>query len=321
MKQIPILTVIVPAHNTNRYILRCLQSITNETEKNIQIIIIDDHSTDNTLDLIKEYAALHTNIEYVVNCETMGPGYSRNIGLSKATGKYICFLDSDDWVDTSAYHMAIDCLEKNEDCDMAIFGIITEYDSSSLSKTRYKYNHYNIIDSNFALDILCQRYNQDISLSALLGCKIFRKNLLLDNHIRFENLYFEDNIFSFQVLLYAKKIAIIPDIYLHYYQRTNSIMHSFSKKHIDDFIDGFFILREYLIKNNFFKKNEKNFYCFFERCYNSLIRTLFTTEQEDLIQKKYLIYFFQKFNMKFKIEEYICNLDINKVKDIFLCQI
>lgn len=319
MKQIPILTVIVTAHNTSKYILRCLQSITNELEKNIQLIIINDNSTDNTLDLIKEYATLHKNIEYVTNCETMGPGYSRNIGLSKAIGKYLCFLDSDDWVDTSAYHMAIDWLEKHEDCDIAIFGIITEYDSPKLSKTRYKYNYFNIIDSNFALDILCQRYSQDISLSVLLGCKIFRTKLLLDNHIKFENLYFEDNLFSFQVLLYAKKIAIIPNIYLHYYQRTNSIMHSFSKKHIDDFIDGFFLLREYLIENNFFKKHEKNFYCFFERCYYSLIRLLFTTEQEDEIQKKYLIYFLNKFNKKFDIEEYVCNINIDKIKDIFIC--
>lgn len=273
-----ILTVIIPVFNTGMLLDRCLQSILNQTIKNIKIIIVDDSSTDNSSDIAKNFCGKYPNIEYIKNTQTFGPGYARNVGLKKVKSKYVCFLDSDDWVDTLAYETAISSLENKADSDIAIFGIKTEFDNPYMYKMRYQYKRYNFINSKFALSCLCHTYNQDIVISALLGSKVFRTELLQKNKIIFNTLYFEDEIFSFLTLLKSKNIILLPDVFLHYYQRSNSIMHSFSKKYIKDFIENFYTLRQYLIQQNLFEEYKQEYFSYFEKCYHSLMDVLFSSE-------------------------------------------
>lgn len=104
-----ILTVIIPTYNNENYIQRCLDSVINQSLKSIKIIIIDDGSTDNSLEVIKQYARSYDNIEYCVS-NRVGPGAARNIGISKCTTKYLAFIDSDDWIDLNAYKKCTDLL-------------------------------------------------------------------------------------------------------------------------------------------------------------------------------------------------------------------
>lgn len=312
------LTVIIPVYNTGILLRRCLNSVINQTFKEVDIIIIDDNSTDNSLEIAKEYSKNFANIKYFHNSVTLGPGGARNVGLNLVSTKYVCFLDSDDWVDTGTYKTAISILERERSCDIAIYGIKTEYDIPYSTKIRYQYNDSNIISRDFALTLLCKTLNQDISISALLGNKIFRTALIKDNNIIFKELYFEDELFSFLAILNAQNIAIVSNIYLHYYQRPHSIMHSFSKKHIEDTLEIFVFLRKYLEEKEIFSIHKSNYYAFFLRCYITLVNTLFASEQNIDLQKKYLSYFADSFTTRFDLHEVIEHLDIDIIKKIFL---
>ena len=116
---------------------------------------------------------------------------------------------------------------------------------------------------------------------------------------------------------YSKYIILIPDNYLHYYQRTNSIMHSFSKKHITDFFESNLDIRDFLKNQNCFEDYKDIFFSYFQRGCRSLLNTLFCVEQDPHIQKKYLLEFMKCMEKNFDIEELINNIDINLIKKIW----
>ena len=96
-------SVVVPVYNTSKYLRRCLDSLVNQTLKDIEIIIINDKSTDNSKDIIKEYESKYNNIKVIHNKTNKGIGYNRNLGIEIASGKYIAFVDSDDYIDLNLY--------------------------------------------------------------------------------------------------------------------------------------------------------------------------------------------------------------------------
>ena len=123
-----LLTVIIPVYNTEKYIKRCIDSILNQSFKYIKIIIINDNSTDRSSSIIHKFSS-YEQVKIIENSYNIGQGESRNIGLNLVDTDYFCFLDSDDWVDTQAYETAVKALEENPICDIAIFGIKTEYEN------------------------------------------------------------------------------------------------------------------------------------------------------------------------------------------------
>lgn len=311
-----ILTVIIPSYNNDQYIERCLKSIINQSIKNIKIIIVDDGSTDTSLDIIQRYTKKYNNIEYYTS-KRQGPGMARNIGITNCNTKYVTFIDSDDWIDLNAYKKCVDLLECQPQCDVAVIGIMTEYDSYMLFQKRYTYENENIIDSNLALSLLTDMYNYSERISPLVGNKIYRSNLIIDNNILFPNTYFEDNVFMFKLFYYAKYIILVPDNYLHYYQRNNSIMHSFSKKHISDFFESFSDIKNFLENEKCFYDYEQMFFAYFQRSCKSLLNILFYVEQDSQIQKKYLLEFMKYLEKNYVLEDLIKNVDINIIKKIW----
>lgn len=311
-----ILTVIIPSYNNDKYIERCLESIINQSLKNIKIVIVDDGSTDASLDIIQLYMKNYDNIEYYTS-KRQGPGIARNIGISNCSTKYVTFIDSDDWIDLNAYKKCVDLLESHPQCDVAVIGVMTEYDSYMLSQKRYTYESENIIGSNLALSLLTDIQNYSERISPLVGNKVYRRNLIIDNNILFPNTYFEDNVFMFKLFYYAKYIILVPDNYLHYYQRNNSIMHSFSKKHISDFFESVSNIKSFLDYEKCFHNYEKIFFAYFQRGCKSLLNTLFCVEQDSQVQKKYLLVFMKYIEKNFDLEELINNIDINIIKKIW----
>ena len=120
------LSIIVPIYNTSRYLDQCLNSLLNQSLKNIEIILINDGSTDASHRIIEKDFQKIPNIKYVQLKENKGLGNARNIGISMAQGEYLTFVDSDDWVDLDLYKVVIDKL-KNSDAEIAIYGIINEF--------------------------------------------------------------------------------------------------------------------------------------------------------------------------------------------------
>ena len=114
-------SVIVPVYNVEKYINECLSSLINQTYKNIEIVVINDGSSDNSLSLIEEYSRIDDRIR-VIDQKNMGLGYTRNVGIDNAVGDYILFVDSDDYISLNTCEEIEAVLSYNNEVDIIVLG-------------------------------------------------------------------------------------------------------------------------------------------------------------------------------------------------------
>lgn len=320
MRQVTKISIIVAAYNSEKTLSRCVESLINQSLKELEIILVDDNSTDSTYSIMKKYQQQYPSRIVVLSVNkpkvTCGPGEARNKGLKEAKGTYIGFVDSDDWVDSSLFSVAYENVVK-EDADIAIFGVKDEFTNNLCSKIRYSYEQ-NTINHIYALNMLCRVNNNDRYISPMVCQKIYRKDFLTRNGIVFEsNSYYEDDQFSFYCFLHYCKIVLIPDVYYHYYQNTCSITHTFSKKHIDTLITALVNMRNYLQNSLLYKTYFDYYFSYMDKCIASTLNVLFSSEPSILIQKKYLIYLFKQLSKHFPIEEIVAYLDTRRIQRFF----
>ena len=188
-------SIIIPVFNTEKYLSKCLDSVCNQTLENIEIICIDDGSTDNSLSILKEYAERDNRIK-IISKKNEGQGVARNLGICQAKGEYIGFVDSDDFVT----HNMFDTLYKKSKkynldlvmCKVASFNEISKEINDSLWYYSlgvfkgFQKNIFNHIDTfEFTCVISVTPYN-----------KLYKRELLINKSILFpENLIFEDEVF------------------------------------------------------------------------------------------------------------------------------
>lgn len=115
------ISVIVPAYNSEKYIRKCIESIINQTYKNIEILIVDNNSSDRTSEIVKAYSEKNDNIHYLF-CEERGAAAARNYGIDRCTGEYICFVDADDYVEETYCEVLLDTIIKMR-ADICVCGI------------------------------------------------------------------------------------------------------------------------------------------------------------------------------------------------------
>jgi glycosyltransferase involved in cell wall biosynthesis len=313
----PILTVIVPVYNTESYLSKCLDSIVNQSLKNIELLIVNDQSTDNSEIIIKEYAKKYNAIKCFSTSSRSLAGGSRNIGLHHAKGKYIGFVDSDDWIDSNMYEKIVELLERTK-ADIAVCGVMKEYESPFEAYYKYTYETENVIEGSFAFELLTRRFNQDISISPIACNKVYKSNFLRHHKLAFlKNNYNEDDLFNYLCLLYAEKVAITPNTYYHYYQRNNSITHSFSKKHIDDLFEAFAFIKKHIDDNNLFETHKNHYYAYFERCSAFVLNLMIFKEQEVKKQNKYFQYYLSKSQSFLLIPEYFEYCGAQRLRNFF----
>ena len=138
MSNYPLLSIIVPVYNTEKYISRCIETIVSQSMNDYELIIINDASTDKSDEIIKKRISGLKNAKYYVLKKNIGVGNARNIGMENSKGKYIGFIDSDDWLDSSYYEIMTQTIVKN-DADICVSGIKTEIDDVYFPKFRYDY--------------------------------------------------------------------------------------------------------------------------------------------------------------------------------------
>jgi len=196
------ISVIIPVYNGEKYIRKCLDSVINQTKKEIEIVVVNDGSTDNTESIIKEYK--DKRITYFKN-NNHGIGYSRNFGVSKSSGKYIMFLDSDDYIDKDECKLLYEkCLE--DDLDISICDFYKVYNNDLIEVNLGDFKSSSLKDNP---DIITEFLNP--------WGKLYNKKILTDNKIKFvENLKYEDAPFVIETFCNAKKIGKVNKP-LHYY--------------------------------------------------------------------------------------------------------
>lgn len=310
----PLLTVVIPVYNTGAYLSRCLESVINQTIKNIDIIIINDGSTDNSEKVIMKYVLKQPDIDYIRLEKNIGVGNARNIGIEKAKTKYITFIDSDDWVDAAYYDNMLQVIEHDE-TDICISGIKTEVDDIYSWKFRYQYPSHFIADGEFCMHLLTNQYNNDISLSPIVNNRIYKKELISDNNIWFDKCRrAQDLFFSFMVFIYANKVSICNDVFYHYYQRSFSATHNFTKVYVNDYFSILLELKKELNARELYSIYKNEYECYVYHYMTKIIKNMFNNIQTVNEQKEYIKYILKTAANVITLDKIVEYVDIERLK-------
>lgn len=244
--QKPKVSIIIPAYNTEKYIFKCLLSLVCQSLKDIEIIVVNDGSTDNTPAIINEFIDNDARIK-IVSQENKKQGAARNTGLQVAQGEYIAFVDSDDWLDLN-YIENLYSTAKKHDADIV---------TTNLYKHKKVYNKFNV---KYNKEIIATTTKDKIKLCEdrnhrffYVINKLYKKEFLDKIGIKFsENKYFEDVIFSAKTIFYANKIVSCPSTRYHYNENTSSTVNSNknSEKKQQDKIDAYLELHKFAKENS-----------------------------------------------------------------------
>ena len=254
------ISVIVPVYNVYPYLRKCLDSLVNQTLKEIEIIIVNDESPDKSQDIIDEYVKKYKNIR-AYKKKNGGISSSRNYGLSYAKGKYVAFVDGDDWVQEEMYEKMY---EKAIEGDFDIVSSDINYIFSDHEERVYT-------DPKKDTENIKELF---INYYPSVCTKIFKRSIFTDNDLKFKNgVWFEDVEILYRMLALIRNIGVINEPFYQYIKREKSITSTVSPK-IYDYIHNFNGIIEYYKEKGLFDKYYKELeYAYVRYIYATFIRT------------------------------------------------
>ncbi|HHU48190.1 MAG TPA: glycosyltransferase, partial [Clostridiales bacterium] len=209
----PLVSIIIPVYNVEPYLEHCLESIINQTYKNLQIIIVNDGSTDNSPAICDKFAEKDNRI-VVIHKKNGGVSSARNVGLGISQGSYILFVDSDDWIETDMVeHLINISIETN--VDVVLFGIYNE-DYIQMKTYTIHFNSDLLVDKDHLLKLL-PGWVKDEKINTIYG-KLYLADIIKSNNIRFdESLNIaEDALFNYEVFLHVESVYLLRACFYHY---------------------------------------------------------------------------------------------------------
>ena len=216
------LSIIIPVFNTEKYLKRCLNSIVNQSFKDMEIILVDDCSSGNCYEIFEEYQKNNKNIRYVKNEKNLGSAWSRLNGLSYAKGEYIHFVDSDDWVVDDCYRKIYEYLDNKYDC-LHFNGIMAYDDKTTKNFGWHICGNKKLIGKRKAFEDM---FVSD-SRRRTLWCRVFRKKCLLKAAQYMPKYHLsvaDDWILNLFALFFVKKYRSVSDIFYYYFQDNPNAM-------------------------------------------------------------------------------------------------
>lgn len=246
------ISIIIPIYNVENEIERCLSSVVEQDYKNLEVVLVNDCTPDDSFILARAYmekSHFYGDVQYIEHAENGGLSVARNTGINASTGDYIFFLDSDDaLVDTSALSSLMNSILMGEKADVVIGGYVriginnnTEY-----IKNLKNYNNNEEIFSAYA-----NREFNDYAWG-----KLINRNFLVSNDLYFyPGLFFEDALWAFYLYRVAENIKVIDNIVCSYYEREGSITSTFNEKWVRDYNQIVVMMYEtYLNNKNYYPK-------------------------------------------------------------------
>ena len=234
----PKVSVIVPIYNVEKYLEKCINSLLSQTLEDIQIILVNDGSKDNSGNIAKEYEKNNKNRVIYVEKENGGLSDARNYGLKYATSDFIAFLDSDDYIEKNAYEeMYNKAIEENADyveCDF-----IWEFPNKIRVDKQYPYKNKKEMLS---------------FVRVVAWNKLIKRQLITDNNLEFpKGLRYEDVEFTYKLIPFVNKFAYVDKPFIHYVQREGSIANVQNERTAEIFtvLDN---VIEFYKKNNIYEK-------------------------------------------------------------------
>lgn len=260
-------SVIVPIYNVEKYLVRCLDSLINQTFKNIEIIALNNGSTDDSLKIVRKYANEDCRIKFFNN-DNIGVSKARNIGIENAIGKYIVFVDSDDWIELNMIEVLYEAITK-EESDLVMCTYLREFEDHSKEKV-FNLPEVNKYEDNVVKEQLLRKLVGPIGselsnpeyLDALgtVWAKMYKASLIKE--IKFVDLEeigsAEDTLFNIYAFNEAKKVILLNKPMYHYWRgNANSI----TSKYIPDFIEKrrtfFKYIKDFIDENKLDTEYEK----------------------------------------------------------------
>jgi glycosyltransferase involved in cell wall biosynthesis len=308
-------SIIVPIYNVETYLRQCLDSLINQTLKGIELICVNDGSTDNSLAIIQEYAQRDNRV-VILSKDNGGLSSARNAGMKIAKGKYIGFVDSDDWVDFNMFEKLYNKgILKDADMVMCAVNCVNEM-TQEIENT----------DTYFQLSCFTEKFNDivfnhrdtknflfDISVTA--WNKIYRRELIEKYNIIFpEGLIFEDNPFFYETYFKAENVIIVRES-LYYYRmnRKNSIIKKTNKKFFD-VVKIMDIIEETLINQCLFEDYKNDFLKY------KIDTILYRFSQIQKDYQKEFFYIIKRNFDKIDLSQYTLNLTNSYYIDVMLIQ-
>lgn len=221
-----LISVIIPCYNVEKYVGKCMESVLSQTYNNIEVIAVDDGSTDGTSTILEKYSA--DNRVKIIKQRNLGVSAARNAGIEAASGKFIAFVDSDDFLELEMYEQLCLALEE-QDADMAVCNYNLVYDDHADRKyskiDNEAVNIYEDVYGYFCKYCACPKPNNYI------WTRLYRTDIIKKSNVCFENYKLgDDTLFNFKLLPHIKRVAFVDSGLYNYYQRANSNVYTIANK-------------------------------------------------------------------------------------------
>ncbi len=227
----PKVSVIIPCYKVEKYLDRCVESVINQTLKDLEIILVDDESPDHVPEICDEWALKDARIK-VIHKKNGGLGMACNSGIEVATGKYVAFLDSDDWIDANMYQTMYDTAEKNQ-AQMVFTGLRRVDTNGNVIGYLTHKEKFQIYEGKNEIDgLACDLVASEVSLAAertlQMSAKVvlYSKSTIDENHLRFvseREVMSEDMHFNLNMLSHSQCVCVVPRFFYNYRCTTGSI--------------------------------------------------------------------------------------------------
>lgn len=281
----PTVSVIIPVYNSEKYLVKCLESIMSQTYENIEIICIDDGSTDSSCEILYSYQKKDFRI-IVLKQQNRFAGAARNAGIKAATGKYIIFVDSDDFLDTNAIEKIVASAEEKK-TQILIYDI-NKYDNNEerVLETAEKMVRPELFGDSVHSSKEIKKYIFMFAGTAPWN-KCYLRSFLLENNLQFPELQrMEDLPFVLISLTYAERIGILKDkIYFYRMNVSNSLQATIGSTPTI-FIDSILLLKNNLVERELFNDYEESYY---ELCLWMSNYTLSLMQRDSYLKMKSLV--------------------------------
>lgn len=251
------ISVIIPVYNAENFLKECLDSLKNQKEHNIEIICVNDKSTDSSLTILKNCQKLDPRIKIVNNTENIGAGRSRNIALNLAQSEYIYFMDADDFVTEDVFTSSLKIMKEKPIIDFCMFGYYNYNNQTGKIKDKQYLWKFKEQDFNKVINFI--DYKTQFLYSAVVPWnKIYKKDFLVKNNLFFDNLKVaNDRTFYFKTLLKNPNVYLINELLTNYRQNVPNSLVTKRFKYFDCMYESYDILVNSLINSNIKDKDIK----------------------------------------------------------------
>lgn len=248
------LSIVLPVFNVEKYLERCIKSILEGTYKDLELVIVNDGTKDDSENIIIRYLEKYNNITYIVK-ENGGLSHARNVGYTYAKGEYIAFFDSDDYIEKDMYEKLM-AKAKDYNYDIVVCDLYMEYEQTGKKiyvGSNVEKEYKDVEKDNNGISIR-KEIMENIYIA--VHNKIYKKELIektFENGMPFVNgMYYEDIVYTYSILQNTRSISFVKEPLYYYVQRTSSISNNYDKK-LYDIITSVEMLIENAVENNRFE--------------------------------------------------------------------